>query len=231
MERNVPLMALVLPCYNEEDTLPSTLATIDAFLQKLKSKEKISKQSFALYVDDGSRDKTWAYIENFGSIHPYCHGLKLAGNAGHQNALLAGMLEAAPHVDCLVSLDADLQDDILVVEEMLQAFSEGNDIVYGVRCDRSSDSIFKRVTAGLYYGLMLKLGVKLIPQHADFRLISRNVLVNLERYSEKNIFLRGIFPSMGFKHTKVFYVRQPRILGLTKYPLSKMLAFAWQGIT
>ena len=231
MKRHLPVMALVLPSYNEEDILPSTLETVDSFLQELKLKGKIAKQSFALYVDDGSQDKTWTLIENFVAAHPNCRGLKLAGNVGHQNALLAGMLEAAPHVDCLVSLDADLQDDISVTEEMLQAFSEGNDIVYGVRSDRSSDSAFKRVTAGMYYGLMSALGVKLISQHGDFRLISRNVLANLEQYTETNIFLRGIFPSMGFKHAKVFYTRQPRISGITKYPLSKMLAFAWQGVT
>lgn len=231
MNRSCPTLALILPCYNEESVLPPTLETIESLLSELKSKGKITLQSFALYVDDGSQDTTWSLIEGFAGTSSCCAGLKLAGNVGHQNALLAGMLEIPSYVDCLVTLDADLQDDISVIEEMLQAFSEGKDIVYGVREDRSSDSTFKRATAGLYYRFMLALGVNLIPQHADFRLIGRNVLAALKNYPEKNIFLRGIFPSMGFQSTKVFYARQARKLGVTKYPLSKMFSFAWQGIT
>jgi glycosyltransferase involved in cell wall biosynthesis len=231
MNRKCPILVLILPCYNEEAVLPFTLKTIESFLSELKAKGKIAPQSFALYVDDGSQDITWPLIEDFARASSGCAGLKLAGNVGHQNALLAGMLEVPPYVDCLVTLDADLQDDVSVIEEMLRAFSEGKDIVYGVRRDRSSDSAFKRATAGLYYRLMLKLGVNLVPQHADFRLIGRNVLAALRDYPEKNIFLRGIFPSMGFQSTKVFYARRARMLGVTKYPLSKMLSFAWQGIT
>jgi glycosyltransferase involved in cell wall biosynthesis len=226
-----PVLSLILPCYNEEEILPSTLTAIDAFLTELRLKEKIAQESFALYVDDGSRDATWSLIEDFAQTSSSCAGLKLAGNVGHQNALLAGMLEVPSQVDCVITLDADLQDDVFVVEDMLQAFSEGKDIVYGVRKDRSSDSPFKRITAGCYYRLMLKLGVNLVPQHADFRLIGRNVLDALKNYPEKNIFLRGLFPSMGFQTAKVFYARRARTLGVTKYPLSKMLSFAWQGIT
>jgi glycosyltransferase involved in cell wall biosynthesis len=157
--------------------------------------------------------------------------MKLAGNVGHQNAILAGMLEAAPDVDCVITIDADLQDDISAVDAMLDAFAGGSEIVYGVRADRASDSLFKRATASIYYKLMSKLGIKTIPQHGGFRLVGAAALAALSRYPERNVFLRGIFPSMGFRHESVFYSRLGRKAGRTKYPLSKMLSFAWQGIT
>ncbi|MCL2178169.1 MAG: glycosyltransferase family 2 protein [Proteobacteria bacterium] len=231
MERSIPCLALVIPCYNEEAGLPHVMGTLDGLLVSLKRDGLLRDDSFVLYVDDGSRDGTWRMIEERNLHNPHSRGLKLAGNVGHQNALLAGMLEIRDEVDCLISMDADLQDDIHVIPVMLERYAEGCEIVYGVRKDRRSDTLFKRCTAGFFYGLMKQIGVRVVPQHADYRLVSRIVLEALAQYGETNLFLRGIFPSMGFSSAVVAYERKERQHGKSKYPLRRMLAFAWQGIT
>lgn len=232
MNRHLPLLALVVPCYNEEEALPRTLDALGQLMRRLKAEGRVAEDSFALYVDDGSRDKTWDVLIEAHSRDPYCCGLKFAGNAGHQNAVLAGMNAARDWgVDCIISLDADLQDDINAIIPMLERYAEGCDIVYGVRNDRSSDTPFKRTTAEAFYKFMGMLKVKLVPNHADFRLVARPALEALENFGEQAPFLRGIFPSMGFKTAKVEYKRLTRTAGESKYPLFKMLSFAWKGIT
>ena len=232
MNRHCPTLALVLPCYNEAEVLPRTLGAVAALLEELKSQGHVSSDSFALYVDDGSRDATWDIIGAAHAGSPQsCRGLKFAGNAGHQNALYAGLLQVRDMADCAISLDADLQDDLSAVRPMLAHFAAGCDIVYGVRNDRSSDTPFKRATARAFYRGMDLLGVRLIPDHADFRLTSRPVLEALASYSEHNLFLRGIFPGMGFHSAVVGYARLPRQAGESKYPLRRMLSFALSGLT
>lgn len=231
MEQSIPRFALVIPCYNEESGLPYVMDTLEQFLASLKRDRLVMEESFVLYVDDGSRDGTWRLIEDHNTRNPYSKGLKLAGNVGHQNALLAGMLEIRDEVNCLVSMDADLQDDINIIPTMLKHFAEGCDIVYGVRDNRATDTPFKRNTARFFYTLMERIGVRTVPQHADYRLVSQVVIDKLALYSESNLFLRGIFPSMGFCHAIVTYARKERQFGETKYPLRRMLSFAWQGIT
>lgn len=231
MDRSKPRLAFVIPCYNEEDGLTHVMETLARFLASLKHDELVHPESFSLYVDDGSRDNTWQRIVERNGHDASSRGLKLAGNVGHQNALLAGMLEIRDEVDCLISMDADLQDDIAVIPDMLKRFEEGCDIVYGVRDNRVSDTSFKRSTAGFFYALMARIGVRIVPQHADYRLVSLAAVNALAQYGESNLFLRGIFPSMGFCHATVPYARRERQFGETKYPLKRMLSFAWQGIT
>jgi glycosyltransferase involved in cell wall biosynthesis len=231
MERSIPCLALVIPCYNEEAGLPHVMEALDKLLASLKRDGLIQDNSFVLYVDDGSRDNTWQMVEERSKHNPHSRGLKLAGNVGHQNALLAGMLEIRDEVDCLISMDADLQDDIHVIPAMLGRYAEGCEIVYGARDDRASDTVFKRYTAGFFYKLMKWLGVRMVPQHADYRLVGRMALDALTQYGETNLFLRGIFPSMGFPSAVVPYKRKERQHGESKYPLRRMLAFAWQGIS
>lgn len=230
--RPAPLLALVVPCYNEEEILPHTHAVLSRLLSDLKKHKLIQEESFACYVDDGSKDGTWGLLESCHAEDPFCRAIKFAANAGHQNAVWAGM-EMARHwnVDCIISLDADLQDDIGVISEMLDHYARGSEIVYGVRNNRSSDTKFKRGTAHLFYRLMASLDLGIIPDHADYRLVSRPVLKILKGFEEHNLFLRGLFPILGFKTSKVYYRRMSRTMGISKYPLKKMLAFAWQGIT
>jgi glycosyltransferase involved in cell wall biosynthesis len=223
---------LVVPCYNEQASLPRTLHALAALLEDLKSEGRINADSFALYVDDGSQDATWELISAAYADSPQsCRGIKFAGNVGHQNALYAGLLQVRDMADCAISLDADLQDDLAAVRPMLAHFAEGCEIVYGVRNDRSSDTLFKRYTARAFYRCMEWLGARLLPDHADFRLTGRPVLEALASYSEHNLFLRGIFPSMGFRSAAVSYARLTRQAGKTKYPLRRMLSFALAGIT
>lgn len=230
--RPAPLLVLVVPCYNEEETLPRTLEALSALLARCKAKGLIRPESYALYVDDGSRDNTWQLLENRHRTDPFCRGISFAANAGHQNAVWAGMDTAREWgADCIISLDADLQDDIAAVPEMLARYAEGCDIVYGVRNDRSTDTAFKRGTARFFYRLMGWLNVKLIPDHADYRLVARPVLEALRGIEEQTLFLRGLFPTLGFKSSKVYYARLSRQAGVSKYPLLKMLSFAWRGIT
>lgn len=232
MSRTAPLLALVVPCYNEEETLPRTLDALAGLLADLKNQGRVHAESFALYVNDGSRDRTWELLEERHAIDPFCRGASFAANAGHQNAVWAGMVTARDMgVDCIISLDADLQDDIAAIPEMIDRYMEGNDIVYGVRNDRSTDTPFKRRTAHMFYRFMRWLKVPLIPDHADYRLVARPVLEVLDEIHEHSLFLRGIFPALGFKSAQVFYVRQCRMAGESKYPFWKMVSFAWKGIT
>ena len=225
-------LAIVVPCYNEEEMLPITSEALRASLDDLFSKGLISDDSFVLFVDDGSKDKTWELISEECKKYPTkIYGLKLAGNVGHQFALTAGLLTAKDCSDVTISIDADLQDDVNVFEDMLVKFHDGCDIVYGVRNSRKKDTFFKRTTAQAFYKLMNSMGVKTIYNHADFRLMSKRSLEAFAKYPERNLFLRGIVPLIGFKTDCVYYERLERQAGESKYPLKKMLALAIEGIT
>lgn len=224
-------LAIVVPCYNEEEMLPMTTNALSEVLDALIRKGKVSEDSFVLYVDDGSKDATWRIITEHFEKNPKIFGLKLAGNVGHQYALTAGMLEVMERADIMISIDADLQDDIGVMEEMVDKYHEGCDIVYGVRNDRKKDSFFKRTTAQAFYKVMAMFGVKTIYNHADYRLMSRRALQHFSKYEEVNLYLRGVMPLIGYQTDCVYYERKERALGQSKYPLKKMLALAWNGIT
>lgn len=225
-------LAIVIPCYNEEEVFPLTAETLRGVLEKLIQKEKIAQDSFLLFVNDGSRDRTWELIEAEHAAHPeQVRGVKLAGNVGHQCALMAGLLTAKDMSDVIVSIDADLQDDVTVIEEMVDRFHGGSDIVYGVRSDRRTDSFFKRVTAQGFYRAMSAMGVRTVYNHADFRLMSRRAVEQLSLYQESNLFLRGMVPLLGFQTDNVYYERKKRAAGESKYPLKKMIALAGNGIT
>ena len=222
---------LVVPCYNEQEVLPESSKR---FLQKLHSlmqSGRISDESRVLFVDDGSKDTTWQLIEDYHAADGHILGLKLSRNRGHQNALLAGLMTAKEYADCVVSLDADLQDDINAVDEMLTRFEEGCDVVYGVRESREKDTFFKRFTAQGFYRLMQAMGTQVVYNHADYRLMSKRALDALAEFREVNLFLRGMVPLVGYKFATVSYVREERFAGESKYPLKKMLAFAFDGIT
>lgn len=227
----VPSVSFVIPCFNEEEVLPETIKRLSVILNDMINKNIISQHSKILFVDDGSKDNTWSIIEKSNASLSYINGLKLSKNAGHQNALLAGLMHAKTISDCVISLDADLQDDLNVIYEFIENYKNGFDIVYGVRKDRSSDSFFKRSTAQGFYKLMSTMGVNVVYNHADYRLMSRRVLNHLEEFKEVNLFLRGLIPLIGFKSTNVYYDRNERFAGESKYPLKKMLAFAFDGIT
>ena len=223
-------LAIVVPCYNEEEVLPETHRRLMALLTQLQAAALVSPDSSVYFVDDGSKDGTWPLIESLAKSDARVHGVKLAHNRGHQNALMAGLMTAEG--DALVSIDADLQDDLGVIESMIHTFRhDGAEIVYGVRDSRATDTFFKRETAHLYYRLMRRMGVDLIYNHADFRLMSRRSVDALRQYDEVNLFLRGIVPLIGFKTGCVKYDRAERFAGESKYPLRKMLAFAINGIT
>lgn len=224
-----PSLAIVVPCFNEEEILPHTIEKLLAYLLNLQNKKLVSKNSFLLFVDDGSKDTTWGLISSYSQNNTVVNGLKLSRNVGHQCALLAGL--KAAHTDVVVTIDADLQDEISVIEKMLDEYNQGAEIVYGVRNDRKNDSIFKKSTAELFYKFMNVLGVKIVFNHADFRLMSKKAIKALDRYSEVNIFLRAIIPLLGYKTAVVEYMRLPRKAGESKYPLVKMLSFALTGIT
>lgn len=225
------ILAIVVPCYNEEEMLPISSRELREKLAELIQKGKISEESFIMFVDDGSKDKTWELIEKEHNKHKEIYGLKLAGNVGHQYALTAGLITAKECSDITISIDADLQDDINVFEEMIDKYHEGNDIVYGVRNKRKTDTIFKRATAQGFYKLMNFFGAKTIYNHADFRLMSKRALDHFANYEEVNLYIRGIVPLIGYKTEKVFYDRKSRVAGESKYPLKKMLALAIEGIT
>lgn len=226
-----PVLTIVVPCYNEQEVLPQTIATLQQLLMELIQEKLVSNQSKLLFVDDGSKDQTWEFIYKEGLKNPFVRGLKLSRNVGHQNALLAGLFSAKEISDCVISIDADLQDDINVVSEFIKKFHEGCEIVYGVRRGRHTDTFFKRTTAQGFYKLMKKMGVELVYNHADFRLMSKRAIQELEQFNEVNLFLRGIVPLLGFKSDVIYYDRKERMAGETKYPLKKMLAFAFDGIT
>lgn len=227
----LPVLGIVVPCYNEEEVLPETIVRLTRVLDRLVGERLAAPGSFMLFVDDGSRDKTWELIESFRHSNPRVAGLKLARNAGHQSALLAGLNRTRLTADCAVSIDADLQDDPDAILEFMAKYHEGYDIVYGIRQSRATDTAFKRGTAQSFYKLMSKLGAKIEYNHADYRLMSRRALEQLDRFKEVNLFLRGIVPMIGFKSTRVYYDRHERFAGESKYPLKKMLSFAWDGIT
>ena len=222
--------AIVVPCYNEEAVLNETTGRLLEVMQRVAEKHA-DLQGRIVYVDDGSRDGTWSLIGCLSKQHPQVMGLKLAHNAGHQHALWAGLEWAAAHVDAAISIDADLQDDVNVIPEMIDLFLGGKDIVYGVRRDRPTDTWFKRTTALAFYKLMSKLGGDIVYNHADYRLMSRRTLAALMTYGERNLFLRGMVRTLGFPQAMVYYDRGERFAGESKYPLRKMLAFAIDGIT
>ena len=222
--------AIVVPCYNEEAVLAETTRRLLEVMQRVAEKHT-DLQGRIVYVDDGSRDGTWPQIGSLSKQHPQVMGLKLAHNAGHQHALWAGLEWAAAHVDAAISIDADLQDDVNVIPEMIDLFLGGKDIVYGVRRDRPTDTWFKRTTALAFYKLMSKLGGDIVYNHADYRLMSRRTLAALMTYGERNLFLRGMVRTLGFPQAMVYYDRGERFAGESKYPLRKMLAFAIDGIT
>ena len=230
-ERNIPVLYLVIPCYNEEAVLPETTKRLTEKMHTMIRAEQVDPESRILYVDDGSKDKTWAIISEYAEAIPYVDGVKLAHNRGHQNALLAGLMTAMPLCDCAISMDADLQDDINVIDRFVEKYMEGCDVVYGVRNKRETDTFFKRTTAEGFYKFMKILGVDVVFNHADYRLMSRRALEGLSEYKEVNLFLRGIVPLIGFKSDYVYYDRAERFAGESKYPLKKMISFALDGIT
>lgn len=225
------ILYIVVPCYNEEAVLPESSRRILAKLRELINAKKISPSSRILFCNDGSRDKTWEIIKKLHRDNKEISGLKLSRNRGHQNVLLAGLMTARIKADVVISMDADLQDDVNAVDAMLAKYREGYDIVYGVRSSRKKDSFFKRNTALAFYKLMRLMGVDSVYNHADYRLTSKRVLDAFADFREVNLFLRGLFPLVGFKSTTVEYVRAERFAGESKYPLKKMLAFAIDGIT
>ncbi|RSK28381.1 glycosyltransferase [Bacillus sp. HMF5848] len=226
-----PALVIVVPCYNEEEVLPYTIPALKNRLTHLIEFEKVNSDSCILFVDDGSRDRTWSLIYKASLDDKHVKGLKLARNVGHQHALLAGVDAAVSIADCVITIDADLQDDIRVMDKFVDAFMAGHDIVYGVREKRDTDTLFKKTTALAFYRLLRKLGIEVIHNHADYRLMSKRAVVALQEYTESNLFLRGIIPLLGFKSTKVYYNRLVRKAGESKYPLRRMLGFALDGIT
>ncbi|ALS25945.1 glycosyl transferase [Paenibacillus sp. 32O-W] len=226
-----PNLTIVVPCFNEEEVLRETTNRLLKVIEKLIQKGLVSKKSSILYVDDGSCDGTWEIICSLGSETERVKGIKLAKNVGHQNALLAGLHSSSRNSDCVISIDADLQDDVNAVEEFILKFHEGYEVVYGVRSSREKDSFFKRNTAQGFYRVMKMMGVNLVYNHADYRLLSHRALIHLLEFREVNLFLRGIVPLIGFKSTNVYYARNERFAGKSKYPLTKMIKFALEGIT
>ena len=222
---------IVVPCYNEEEVLPETARRLRAKLEALTAAGRISDQSRVLFVNDGSRDHTWAVISDLHRQCPRVSGADLSRNRGHQNALLAGLMTAKDRADMVISMDADLQDDIDAVDAMVDKYYEGCDVVYGVRSSRKNDSFFKRFTAEGFYRVMNALGAETVFNHADYRLLSRRALEGLAAFKEVNLFLRGIVPLVGYPSAAVEYERGERFAGESKYPLKKMLSFAMEGIT
>lgn len=224
-------LAIVVPCYNEQEMLPISIPRLIGVLEDLVAKNKISSSSYLLFVNDGSKDNTWELLESEHKKDNRIRAIKLARNRGHQNALLSGLFTASKDADITVSIDADLQDDITKIEEMVDLYHEGCEIVYGVRGDRKSDSAFKRITAEGFYKFMRLMGVETVYNHADYRLMSKKALEELAKYDESNVYLRGMVPLIGYKTGTVTYDRTAREAGESKYPLSKMLSLAFEGIT
>ncbi len=231
MEKKPAVLYMVIPCYNEQEVLPETSRQLKEVLYGLMDAEKISRESRIMFVNDGSKDGTWPIIEKLHAEEPLFVGLKLSRNKGHQNALLAGLMTAKEYADVTISMDADLQDDISVIEKFMDKYYEGCDIVYGVRSSRKKDTFFKKFTAQGFYKMMMAMGVDIVYNHADCRLMSKRSLYDLEKFKEVNLFLRGIVPLIGYKSEVVTYERNERFAGESKYPLKKMLAFAMDGIT
>ena len=226
-----PILYIVIPCYNEEQVLPLTAPLFRQKLEDLTAAGKISPDSRVLFVNDGSKDGTWAYIRSLAASDEHYKGLCLSRNRGHQNALLAGLMTAKDQCDITISIDCDGQDDLNAMEEMVDAYLEGADVVYGIRRSRESDSWFKRTSAQTFYRLLRFMGADVIYNHADYRLMSRRALDALSQFREVNIYLRGMVPMVGFHSTSVYYDRRPRLAGKSHYPFRKMLALAFSGIT
>ena len=228
---NAPILYIVIPCYNEETVLPVTHALFAGKLSALIQNGEISEKSRVLFVDDGSKDNTWAVISDLRAKNPQFEGLKLSRNQGHQNALLAGLMTAKNYADITVSIDCDGQDDVDAMDKMLEEYKDGAEIVYGVRAARDTDTVFKRTTAKWYYKILNLLGAEVVYNHADYRLMSRRALEALEQFHEVNLFLRGLIPLVGFKSSSVYYDRKERVAGESHYPLSKMLSLGFNGVT
>ncbi|MEE6639522.1 glycosyltransferase family 2 protein [Limosilactobacillus pontis] len=229
MKKNI--LTIIVPCYNEQEVLPETVKELGEILQSLIDDHQISSESKILFVNDGSQDKTWQLISQYTDKYSYVAGAKFSRNYGHQNALLAGMTVAVDYSDMIITIDADLQDDVNAIPKMVAKYQEGYDVVYGVRNSRQTDTFFKRRTALAFYGLMKRLGVNMVPDSADYRLLSKRATKSLLAFKERNLFLRGMVPLVGYKSAKVYYDRKERFAGTSKYPLSKMLHFALDGIT
>ena len=225
------ILYVVIPCYNEEEVLEETTRQLKVKLESLIKEKKISKNSRVMYVNDGSKDKTWELIKQISEKEKLFTGISLSRNRVHQNALLGGLMTAKNYADIIISMDADLQDDINAIDAMLEKYYEGNEIVYGVRSSRKKDTWFKKTTAEGFYKFMKIMGVEIVFNHADYRLTSKRVLEEFSNFKEINLFLRGMFPLVGFKSDVVYYERNERFAGESKYPLKKMLNFAWDGIT
>ena len=231
MKKRDNKLFIVIPCYNEEDVLLEITKTLDKKMKFLIKSKMISKDSKVMYVNDGSSDSTWSLIKDISEKYDLFTGISLSNNKGHQNALIAGLLTAKNYADVVISMDADLQDDVDAIDDMISKYNEGCDIVYGVRSSRDKDTFFKKITAEKFYSFMKILGVDIVYNHADYRLASKRVLDELENYKEVNLFLRGIFPLIGFNYSYVYYQRKERVAGKSKYTIKKMLDFAWDGIT
>ncbi len=230
--KNNPKIAVVVPCYNEEEVLPETIEVLSVFILDLMNRNIVSERSFLIFIDDGSKDKTWNIIETAAKKSNNIKGIKLSRNFGHQFALLAGMERIKDDCDIALTIDADLQDEISVVEKGIEKMvNDGCDIIYFARRERKTDSLFKKVTAILFYKIMILLGVDIVYNHADFRLVTKRILQELISFKEVNLFLRAMLPIMGFKSEIIYYDRKERLAGVSKYPFRKMLAFAWEGIT
>ena len=225
------VLTIVVPCYNEEEVLPETIKELGGVLNNLIQSHEVASKSKILFVDDGSHDKTWNLIQKYEAEYLYISGIKFSRNFGHQNALIAGMTVAVSFSDMIITIDADLQDDINAIPKMVAEYYKGFDVVYGVRNNRDTDTAFKRKTAMAFYNLMQKLGVDMVPNSADYRLMSKRAVKNLLNFKEENLFLRGMVPLVGFPATKVYYARKERFAGKSKYPLKKMIKFAADGIT
>ena len=226
-----PILYIVVPCYNEEEVLPITSGMFRDEISDLIAKEKISSESRVLFADDGSRDSTWEIISTLARKDPVFLGIRQSRNRGHQSTVLAGLMEAKEHADIVISIDCDGQDDITAMEDMVDAYADGCDIVYGVRSNRDKDTFFKRSSAQAYYRLLNAMGAEVVYNHADYRLTSARVLREFENFKEVNLYLRGMFPLVGFKSTSVYYERHERLAGTSHYPLMKMLKLAFDGIT
>ncbi len=233
MEQNriLPVIAIVVPCYNEQEALPLSYPVMRKVIDTLVGEGLASADSYILCSNDGSKDDTWGVIKRLHASDPLLRGISLAHNKGHQYALLAGLMAAHDHCDAAVSIDADLQDDPMAIVEMVRAYRNGADIVYGVRSSRKSDTWFKRTSAHAFYSFQRRMGLQTIYDHADFRLMSNKALGMLSQFHEQNLFLRGIIPQIGLRTEVVYYERNPRVAGESKYPLSKMLSFSIDGIT
>ena len=226
-----PILYIVIPCYNEEEVLPVTSGMFRDEIRDLIAKDKISSESRVLFVDDGSKDSTWQIISSLALEDPVFTGIRQSRNRGHQSSVLAGLMEAKDRADIVISIDCDGQDDVTAMEDMVDAYADGCDIVYGIRSSRESDTFFKRSSAQLYYKLLNAMGAEVVYNHADYRLTSSKVLQEFANFKEVNLYLRGMFPLVGFKSTSVYYERRERIAGSSHYSLAKMLGLAFDGIT